>query len=831
MGEFRKHPGRAVLTLLSVVIGVASVVAVSFAMITTRTAYKSMYQAVSGKAALEVTATAGEGFDRNVLETVRQVAGVRVAVPVIQRPMKLIVEGQNIRAIGLGIDPATDSAVRDYELTSGKFFDNGSGLVLDSGFADSLNAKVDTPVTIMARRKAKTKVAGLVRPTGISSAASGPIVMMPIDDAERRFQTRGKIDSVQIVLEDDANEDEVVASIAKALPSGLDIHTPSLRSRTAEETMNAIEHGLRMSRYFSLVAAVFIIMNTFLMSVSERRKQLSIMRAIGATRRQTATLLVREAVFMGVTGTIIGSVLGVVAAHFLNGAMGNLFQAKLPPLAMVWTPFAWGLGCGLGISLIGVIIPAWRTWQLTPIEGMRPVVQQDSSQPSILVPLLGFVVIGVSAALLMACRNALLPMWFSVPASLVGLLGIVMLVPAVIPAMAGASAALVKPFARVEAQLARLQLLRHRGRTTLTIGVLFVAFSTGIGLACTIMDNVEDVRNWYRTAIVGDYFVRIQMPDMVGGVAPQLPEEVRAEIEAIPGIRSLDTYRFTKITANGEAGAIAVARTFPTPENVNFDVKDQTLTKAELRDALHRGEVIVGSVLAQRAGVKPGDDLTIETIDGPRKLKVAAVANDYMSGGLAVNIQRDYAKKYLDIDGVDAFIVKAESDQREAVGVALKDIAAKHELLFQSYSDLINLIDRMMAGLVGSLWVLLVLGFIVAAFGMVNTLTMNVLEQTRELGLLRIVGMTRAQVRRSIIAQATMMAILAIIPGILAGVLLAWIINVATLPVTGHPVEFVLRPGMVAGAVVVAFIVVLIAAWTPAERAARLTLTKALRYD
>jgi putative ABC transport system permease protein len=141
------------------------------------------------------------------------------------------------------------------------------------------------------------------------------------------------------------------------------------------------------------------------------------------------------------------------------------------------------------------------------------------------------------------------------------------------------------------------------------------------------------------------------------------------------------------------------------------------------------------------------------------------------------------------------------------------------------------LIDRMMAGLVGSLWVLLVLGFIVAAFGMVNTLTMNVLEQTRELGLLRIVGMTRWQVRRSIIAQATMMAILAIIPGILAGVLLAWIINVATLPVTGHPVQFVLRPYMIAGAVVVAFIVVLIAAWTPAERAARLTLTKALRYD
>ena len=583
-GEFRKHPGRAVLTLLSVVIGVASVVAVSFAMITTRTAYKSMYQAVSGKAALEVTAVAGEGFSKDVLATVQKVNGVKVAVPVIQRPMKMLVEGQNIRAIGLGIDPKTDSAVRDYELMSGKFFDEGSGLVMDSGFADSLKATVDTPVTLMARRRTKTKVAGLVRPTGVSSAASGPIVMMPIEDAERRFQTRGKIDSVQIVLDDNANEEEVTAALAKVLPSGLSVHTPSLRSRTAEETMNAIEQGLRMSRYFSLVAAVFIIMNTFLMSVSERRKQLSIMRAIGATRWQTAKLLVYEALFMGVAGTIIGSILGVVAAQFLNGAMGTLFQAKLPPLAMVWTPFVWGLGCGLGISLIGVILPAIRSWQMSPIEGMRPVVQQDASRPSLVIPLLGVIVIGVSAALLIACRNAIVPMVAAVPASLVGLLGIVMLVPAVMPGMATFSAVLIKPFARVEAQLARLQLLRHRGRTTLTIGVLFVAFSTGIGLACTIMDNVEDVRNWYRTAIVGDYFVRIQMPDMVGSTAPQLPEEIGREIREIPGIRSLDTYRFTKITANGEAGAIVVARTFPTPENVNFDVKNSTLTKAELRE-------------------------------------------------------------------------------------------------------------------------------------------------------------------------------------------------------------------------------------------------------
>ncbi len=529
--EVRSRPGRTILTLLSIVIGVAAVVAVSFAMTTTRTAYQTMYHAVSGRAALEVTAAGGGGFDKQVLETVRQVPGVKVAVPVIERQMKLIVKGQYVRTLGLGIDPKLDSEVRDYKLVKGKFFDDGQGVLLDVGFAKSLDAEVGTPVQILARRgRTKTFVAGLLKPTGVSTTVQGPVVMMPLDTAEYRFVTRDKIDSVQIVLDAGANEDQVSRQIAAKLPPGLEIHPPALRSRMAEETMNAIEHGLQMSREFALLAAVFIIMNTFLMSLSQRRRHLAIMRAIGATRRQIARVLYREAICLGLVGTVLGSLLGWWAAQFLNRGMGQLFQATMPPLAFQWPPLVWGAVCGMGISLVGVYVPARSARRLTPLEGMRPMIQQTTESSHRWTELAGLALIAVSAGLLLACRFGRLPVTFSVPAALVGLIGLVMVGPLFVPACTAVGAAVLRPLLRVESNLARLQLLRHRGRTTLTIGVLFIAFSTGVGLACTIMDNVDDVRLWYRRAIVGDFFVRSTMPDMALGTAAEMPSRIDAEL-------------------------------------------------------------------------------------------------------------------------------------------------------------------------------------------------------------------------------------------------------------------------------------------------------------
>src|SRR6185436_2240189 len=144
--------------------------------------------------------------------------------------------------------------------------------------------------------------------------------IMPLSAAQYYYLTFKKIDSAQIVLKPGVDESVARKEIQKLLPEGITVRKPEARSPMAEETSLSTQQGMRMGRAFSLVVAVFIIANTFLINVTHRRKQLGIMRAIGGTRRQIAGMVFREAMLMGIVGTILGSILGVVAAHYMTNA-------------------------------------------------------------------------------------------------------------------------------------------------------------------------------------------------------------------------------------------------------------------------------------------------------------------------------------------------------------------------------------------------------------------------------------------------------------------------------------------------------------------------------
>ncbi|MEX0819595.1 MAG: FtsX-like permease family protein, partial [Pirellulaceae bacterium] len=380
----------------------------------------------------------------------------------------------------------------------------------------------------------------------------------------------------------------------------------------------------------------------------------------------------------------------------------------------------------------------------------------------------------------------------------------------------------------VESRLARRQLLRHRGRTALTIGVLFIAISTGVGLANTIVDNIRNVEQWYQQAIVGDFFVRAMMPDMATGQAADMPEGLDREIKAIPGVEGLDTIRFVQATS-AENSVIVVVREFTGDKQTYFDLVEGE--SDEVLRGIAAGKVVIGTVLAQRTGLGQGDTIPLETREGEKQLSIVGTTNDYLGGGLTIYMQRSVAKELLDVEGVDAYIIQAANKRLAEVEASLQKLCDEQGLLLQSYSELVQFIERMMNGVIGSLWALLALGFIIAAFGLVNTLAMNILEQTRELGVLRVVAMTRRQVRRTIMAQAIMMGLIGLVPGTFLGLAIAYLINLATLPTTGHAVAFVFRPWLLAACFFAALLIVLIAAWIPAERAARLKLSDALQYE
>lgn len=825
--ELRQRPSRPILTLLSIVIGVAAVVAVSIASNTTKQAFDEIFKTVAGKANLEVSAGVGTSFDQKVVENIRQVPGVKAVAPLVQRSMMLYLGQKDYRVAILGIDPQFDQQVRDYELTEGQSLAEKPGILLSEGFAKSTGVKVGQEVELQTQVGfQRTTVVGLYKSQGTATTAEGSSLLMLLPAAQHFCRMGARIDSAQIVTEENADIDKVKASIKAVVPQGLSVEPPVARNAIAEETSLSTSQGMRMARGFSLLVAVFIITNTFLINVTQRRRQIGIMRAIGATRSQIAGMMYREAVMMGILGTVLGSLLGLVAAHYLSSAMGSLYRVELPPMQLSLYPFLIATGCGLGISLVAAALPARKATHLSPLEAMRDVLPDEIEGSSSLLVYAGVVVIAVCTLCLSLSIAGWLPMVHAIWSSILMLAGIVLILPMVVRPLSAVVVSFFKPLAPVESRLARQQLLRHGSRTALTIGVVFIAASTGIGLANSVMDNVENVRSWYRKAIVADFFVRATAPDMATGLGADLPETVGAQLKRVEGIKSMDAMRYQRIKV-AEEQAILIARDHTTGEEPDLDVMKGDIKK--LREDFIAGQVAIGSVLAQRTKLHVGDEITLEPESGPLQFKVAAIVNDYHAGGLTIHMERAVGREKLNLEGVDAYVIKADHGRLDSVRQELETIAKEHGLMLQTFSDIQQSIDRMMSGVVASLWAMVVLGLVVSAVGVTNTLTINVLEQTRELGLLRIVAMTQAQVRKTIFTQAIIMALLALVPGIIAGVAVAYLINMAMLPVIGHAVEFRLHPWLLSGGLVAGIFVVACAAWFPANRAAKLDLLDALR--
>jgi putative ABC transport system permease protein len=835
-----QRPGRAILTLLSIVIAVAAVTSVTIATSTTRVAYREMFAGVTGRAALEVTGRGSGGFDQRVLDEVRRTPGVKVAAPILQRPTIMYANGRKVKLLALGVDPEKDRSIRDYQVDKGRFLNGPRGVLLEAGFARSMGVEVKEQVKLLTRRGLRrVTVVGVLSSQGTAGLQLAGMMFMPLGEAQDLFAATGRIDSIQILLDESADVEAVCKDLSRRLPDGVSVGPPATQSRLVEETLQSGEQGLQLASAFSLLLAAFIILNTFMMNVGERRKQLAIMRAIGATRRQVSRLLVGESLVIGVIGTVLGSLAGLGGARLLVLAMNKILDSAMPPMHLTPWPFVIAAVAGLGVAVVGAWIPARRAGKLSPLEGMANVTLEDRDGAARRTAIAGSVISLVSGSLLLGCIFGWLSIHLAVTMAVFLLVGIVLLTPAILGALARAAMWLLGPVLGIEGRLAHRQVLRHRTRSSLTAGVLFIASATGVGMASAILDSVQDVRQWYNHAIVGDFLIRALMPDMATGMSPDLPDELGQELRQVPGIANIDTGRFVKArlkTEQGDQPVVVIVREFTSPDPVYFDLKAGD--PKNIRQKLFDGETVIGTVLAQRTGRKVGDDITLETPQGPKKVRIAGLTNEYMVGGLAVFLERNVAKRLLGVEGVDAYIVNVDPRIVNADPKALGDvqtrlqaISDKYGVLLHSFAEIRRMIDGRVTDLDACLWGILALGFLVASFGVVNTLTMNVLEQTRELGLLRIVAMTRRQVRKTILGQAAIIAAIGVVPGVLSGAGVAYLISLATMAATGHTVAFTFRPFLMATCLVGVLALVLLSSLVPTERAARIEPAKSLQYE
>jgi len=825
--QIRSRLGRTILTLLSIVIGVAAVVSVRITTTTTRRAYQDMFSAAAGRATLEVVAAGGGGFDAKLVGKLERLPQVKLARPVIQKPTLLYFQGKRVKLLSLGVEGGKPGVARDYPLESGVLFENGKGAVIAGSLARNLGIRLNDEVRLLARKGLRRMpVVGLLADDGAAALSHGTLVLLPLGEAQRLFGARGQVDSIQLELVENADEAGVRDALAGMLPMGLLVQTPASRNQLGKEMVLATEQALTFDCAVSIVVAMLMILNTFQMNLGERRRQIAILRAVGATSEQIVRLILLEGLLLGVLGTLIGIGVGVGGAVLLSGAMERLFQASFPPFTQADVPLVLAGVLGPGISLLAAYLPARAAGRTLPVTDLKGAARDRVASVWVYAAC-GAVALLLSGVVIAGCTQGWLSGDLAIPACVAGMLACLLLIPISIGPLSRLVYHLLRPLFRAEGRLAHGQVLRRRSRTALTVATLFVAISTGVAMGNNILDNVEDVRNWLRRTIVGDFFVRAMIPDTATGLAADMPETLGAEIAAIEGVGNIDTMRFVSAKAEGQ-GVIVIVREF-TSERLPVDLKQGDA--ADARRGLFAGEVIIGTVLAHRTGLGLGDQITLETRAGAQQLRIAGTTTEYTVGGMTLYMERSAAKRLLAVEGVDAFLIEADPGKLVSVEASLRALCEEHGLLLESFADLSAKIEGMMAGVLGSLWVLLALGFLVAAFGIANTLTMNVLEQTREIGLLRSIGMTREQIRKMILAQAAILGVVGLGPGVLVGLLTAYLLNWTLLPLRGQAVEFAIHPVLAAGCLAAALGVVLIAAYWPAERAARLELLEALRYE
>ncbi len=842
--EIKSRPGRATLTLLSIVLGVAAVVAVTVGTSTTHQACQQMYENVAGRAALEVMAEGGVFFSDQVVGKIRSVPGVKAVVPTVQK-ISALWHGQNhVRLLVMGIDPAQEEAIRDYELKEGTFFHGKFDAMLEFGFAKGLGVKVGDEVRLATTRGGlsgaiKTfKIVGFLSPRSTAGFIQGGIIFLPLKNAASLFSKSGNINNASILLSETADEKGVSAEIAKLLPVGLAVRSPMARSQLAKETIQDVENGLVFAYLLMIALAIFTIFNTFLMNVGERRKQLAILRAIGATRRQIIRMLLLEGLAMGFVGTVLGAALGMAGAYGLTQGMGQIYSTAMPALRVTAGPFLLATLLGPSISLAAMFVPAYLAGKITPLEGIRFIASEGHNHVTLLYILSSVAFYLLCGGTLAACITGYLPAWLTTYVGVIFTVSFVFVVPIVLGKMAQIASTALYPILKVEGRIAQRQVLRRRVRTTLTIGLLFIAVSIAVTLGTMILNYVNDIRNWQAKTFQGDFIIRTMTPDLSTGATAPMPESLGDEFRAIKGVANVDSIRYLDLTMQvDEPGASE-----PRKQQIRIFIRDfapngslplnlESGDAAKVRQRLAEGQVVLGSVLANKTHTKAGDEITIDTAKGPQKFRVAATATAYLVGGMLAYMEGKTASKKLGADEVNTYIVNALPGAKAEVQAELKPICDKAGLLLHSFADLRRRVDAIINSVVASLWVLLAMGFIIGAFGIANTLTMNVLEQTRELALLRVVAMTRWQVRKTILAQAVLIGFIGLTLGVSGGIVGSYICNLCAVPLLGHAVAFESHPALWAVCFGTGLAVIVAAAWMPAERAARLKLLIALQYE
>ena len=875
--QVRARKLRALLTAAGIVLGVGMIVGVLVLAATIQRTFTDLFDSVYGKTDLVVSGTDQTSLPHSTLGTVRATREVADAEGRISTVFGVVdrfgraAQDASSQVNVAGEDPEATN-LTDAETVAGRRPRRGGEIMLQESWAEAQELEVGERVRLATPSGlARLRVVGLFQfATGLDFGGEG-FGTLALGEARELMEKRRAFDEVNVVVS--GGEDTIARvqdRLRDELGKGVRVLTPSAKSDEVEAQLQAFNAILYFFAAMALFVGGFLIFNSFNMTVFQRMREIGMLRTLGATRGMVTRSVLTEAALLGLVGVALGVGLGLLLALGLIWLMREVLEFPVGELRFTWLAPAAAVVTGLGTALLGALYPARRAGRPSPIravlggEGLR-----SRPRPRRAALGAGLIVAGLAGAFWLGAADETTPIVAA--AGMAGTVaiffGIALVAPFAVVPMVGVLSWPVRRLAPVEGRIAADSARSDPSRTAATatglmIGLALVVAVNSLGSSFLSSISEEFDRSFARDltvqptgfspgegpqqTIAGDLrdrLGRIPEADVVARerilFVPDLPgRDLRDRLARIPEADVVARERILFVPdlpgPKGKTETDGLLLAFQPEQYEQVDTTDiEGAPRDQVFERLERGWVTVGEGHADEQGLEVGDRIELDGPSGSRSARVAGIVETVIFGGQTVGMSLETLRAVYGVTADSELALKASSDEarpvleREVERIVERD---HPNLSVLSNEELKSDVEDQVNEQFGIFYAIVGVAVFVSLFGIVNTLSMSVIERTREIGVLRALGSTRWQVRRQIGDESLVIGLIGALLGIAVGAVLGWALLEGLS--SGIPgVEY--RPPLTTMAwVAVAGIVLgLIASIVPARRAARLDVIRALSYE
>jgi putative ABC transport system permease protein len=839
--------------MFGIVIGVATLLAIN---VTNQTALDSivkLFSDTSGKAKLSVISADSDnkGFDEALATSIRNNPRVAIASPIFKATSDLIdTETSTSLDLGLfgagggavlihGIIPEMDTQVREYKLAQGSFLTSDEvrdEIVLVEDFAKENDLAVGEWVDILTPFGFESlKIIGFITKEGPGQINNGQFGVIHLQTAQKIFDRKGELDQLDIltanvnISRQDLND--LKDSLQNRLGKKVSVIFPANQGQRMTQMLESYQIGLNLLSGMALFVGAYLIYNSFAMTVLERTREFGMLRTIGMTSRQITFQVILEAMILGIIGSTVGLGVGFILSRGLTRLMEvilvqNLSQVRFPVQMLLSSFFV-----GLFVTIFAALIPAWQAGRISPLEALR--VRSKVKEGWLIRHgwIVGIILLLVSFALLVLNPFPNDPQFRAGSITVFGLfLGITLLIPVIVRFWEPLSRPVIRLVYGTSGGLGSRNIQRSRLRTTLTVAALIVGVSMVIMTKVITSSFAGDLTSWMDGYIGGDIYITSSIP---------MRSDLADRIQSVNGVVSAVPIRYVNIQwqpPQSENETVTFMGFEPLDyvkvTNIIFSDPD-TDTNSVIRDMLENDAVLVSSVLAELHGLGEGDSVRLRTRSGYQSFPIAGVVVDFNNQGKVIQGSWNTMRRFFRINDASIFLVKTDNpDQIALTGERIDELYGKrYKLSIIANQDVRDQAFNLLEQAFSMFDVTSLIAIAVASLGIINTLTISVIERTREIGMLRAIGMTARQVFVMILAEAGLIGILGAIFGILSGIMLSRVILFGMKAMAGYNLVFLVPQLWLLVTFIAALVISQFAALLPARRAVQTEILEALHYE